>query len=164
MSQLRQESFQDYGAKEGFALMKYASRDGSVVEWIWNSWTGTTPFGVRSRDGSVDLFHVDWRLDRRLPFYEPHDGERVFVQATEEILQEKVIEYVDKYWDPEDGPPTLPLRKMYRSKDEACERLLRSWMNSCSSVLVVWGEYCKIPYFREPVRPPKNPFAGQRFT
>lgn len=71
----------EYRQVEAFCLMRYASADGEIVEWIWNSRDGVTPFTVRSRDGSAELTHIDWQHDIRNPYYRPRPGERVFVNA-----------------------------------------------------------------------------------
>jgi hypothetical protein len=83
---------------EAFCLMTYATRDGSEVEYIWNSRDGVTPFTVRSRSGA-EMRHVDWLNDRRVPNYEPQIGERIFVDLTPMRARILATEVVDRYWD-----------------------------------------------------------------
>jgi hypothetical protein len=86
-----------YNHKEAFCLLKYASNDGQIVEWIWNSRDGVTPFGVMSRCGTKELRHVQWRFDVRIVNYEPLPGERIFVDATEELLRPKAEEIIARH-------------------------------------------------------------------
>lgn len=81
--------------REAYCLMKYASDGGQVVEWIWNSRDGVTPFIVRSRCGK-EMRHVQWVYDIRIIDYYPLPGERIFVDATPELLKPKAEEMVRK--------------------------------------------------------------------
>lgn len=83
-----------YDHAEAFMLMKYATRkDGPgpdpIVERIWNSRDGVTPFVVRSTDGR-EMQHVDWRNDVYAPHH-PHTGlkvgDRIFVDMTREAAE-----------------------------------------------------------------------------
>lgn len=40
---------------EAFAVMRYASKDGSVTEKLWNSRDGVTPFTLMSKDDRVEM-------------------------------------------------------------------------------------------------------------
>jgi hypothetical protein len=80
-----------YLHNEAFCLMKYATKDGAEVEWIWNSRDGVTPFVVHSRSGQ-EMSHVQWQFDRRLPNYEPLAGERVFVDMSPEYPMSRAYE------------------------------------------------------------------------
>jgi hypothetical protein len=75
--------------------MKYASQDGTVVEWIWNSRDGVTPFVVKSRCGK-EMTHVQWNFDIRIRSYTPLPGERVFVDATEALLRPSCEEVIKR--------------------------------------------------------------------
>lgn len=72
---------------EAFALMKYASKDGRAAELLWNSRDGVTPFVVSSKDGQVELQHVEWKSDLYAPD-RPNAGlkvgDRIFVDMTME--------------------------------------------------------------------------------
>ena len=115
-----------FSHNETYALMKYATQDGAHVEWIWNSRPGVTPFiidahpayedALRKRprqstslgnddeadeDGegaSVIMRHVDWHLDRCLPFYKPAPGERVFIDYTMTEARKVYLRIVDRDW------------------------------------------------------------------
>ena len=102
---------------EAFALMKYATKDGAVVETLWNSRDGVTPFILHSVDGKHELSHVDWQGDRCAPSYVPAIGSRMFVDLTKERMLEFKREFVELYWDAEgeyklkDHPELGPLGK-----------------------------------------------------
>jgi hypothetical protein len=109
-----------YNHAEAYCLMKYATRDGHTVEWLWNSRDGVTPFIIRSKDGE-EMNHVDFYLDRYLPLYKPMAGERVFVDMTPERARERAAQRVAFFWD----HPETPMSAMFATKDEAIEAMYR---------------------------------------
>lgn len=84
-----------YKHAEAFCIMRYQSRDGHVVEYIWNSRDGVTPFCIRAKDGKTELEHVCWNRDERRPDHKPMPGDRIFVDLT----PEKAREYRRQQWD-----------------------------------------------------------------
>ena len=85
---------------EAFALMKYASKDGAVVEMIWNSRDGVAPFTVLSKDPADGVMkHVEWASDRYAPDY-PYNGlkvgDRIVVSMTEERARQIATLRADK--------------------------------------------------------------------
>lgn len=58
---------------ESFCLMKYQDKAG-VIEWLWNSRAGVTPFCLGG-----DMHHVDWGEDAFAPNFVPPVGMRVFM-------------------------------------------------------------------------------------
>lgn len=100
---------------EGYTLMLYASDDGSIVETIWNSRGGVTPFMVGSRaddevdeacaEETVELRHVMWGGDAYAPFHVPNIGDRIFMDMTEERARLLALQYVRRFWRV--GDPTL---------------------------------------------------------
>mgnify|MGYP001609474370 CR=1 FL=1 len=68
---------------EAFALMAYRCEDCGAAEYIWNSRDGVTPFGVDCRECRQGAIHVDWKLDRFLPHYDPRPGDRYFRDGIE---------------------------------------------------------------------------------
>lgn len=117
----------DYQQKEAFCLMKYASRDGQIVEWIWNSRDAITPFGLTARDGTTSMQHVQWQFDVCIPNYKPLPGERVFVDLTLEAARALRKEYVDQWWEtPIEGYGTMKDSGQYPSKEAAVETLAKS--------------------------------------
>lgn len=109
---------------EAFCLMKYASEDGRVVEWLWNSRDGVTPFCIRATDGKTELRHAQWRFDVRIPNYLPLAGERVFVDVTLEMARAYREKYVEEWWEKEvEGCGSMKASGQYASKRQAVERL-----------------------------------------
>jgi hypothetical protein len=84
---------------EAFCLMKYSSDDSMIVEWLWNSRDGVTPFIIRSRDGTTELVHREMHLDRYMPDYEPLGGERIFVDMTEARARMFAEQRLETFWD-----------------------------------------------------------------
>jgi hypothetical protein len=121
-----------YDHTEAFCLMKYATDDGSEVEWIWNSRDGVTPFTIRSRSDN-DMAHVDWQYDRRFPEYKPLPGERIFVDYTEEDSREFRSKQIEEYWDDKD----YPISKMYETKEEALEGFVKEDMARPGQPMVI---------------------------
>jgi hypothetical protein len=116
----------DFNHGEAFALMKYETKGGAHVEWLWNSRDGVTPFGIEAHpeycsqvklelihgdfldEGSkeyqedyllaVEMHHTDFWLDRCLPFYRPSNGERVFVDFSEPRARAHYVGFVEQNW------------------------------------------------------------------
>jgi hypothetical protein len=109
---------------EAFCLMKYATKDGSEVEYIWNSRDGVTPFMVHSRSGA-EMQHVDWQHDRCIPDYEPQIGERIFVDLTPMRARILAAEMVSRYWD----HPEYPLSTQYDSREDAIVAIVEADMS-----------------------------------
>jgi hypothetical protein len=107
-----------YLHREALCLMKYATRDGSEVEWIWNSRDGVTPFVVHSRSGQ-EMSHVQWQFDVRVPNYQPLLGERIFVDITPGYAELLAHQKVDLYW----SDPDYPMSQAYETKAEAVEAM-----------------------------------------
>jgi hypothetical protein len=116
---------QSYKHPEAFCLMHYQSDDGSESEILWNSRDGVTPFIIRSRNGQ-EMRHVHWNKDFCIPQLRPWPGLRLFVDATESLVQRDLEAYIDKVW-------TVPMghgrsaADRYKSKDELFGILLREW-------------------------------------
>ncbi len=112
---------------EAFCLMTYASKDRKIVELVWNSRDGVTPFTIPPRDfkgpGTFDdmLSHIDWHRDIRLPDYKPQPGERYFADLTPERARHFAERWADRFWD----DPKYPLRGRYESREEAIQAHLR---------------------------------------
>lgn len=100
----------DHQFGEGFAIMKYVSEDGSLMEWLWNSRNGVTPFCIAPVSGPVRidsgqlLQHEDWEEDVKVPNYVPPIGMRIFVDLTLDRARAKRIKYVEERWDAGEMP------------------------------------------------------------
>jgi hypothetical protein len=89
---------------ERFNLMKYASDDGHVVEWLWNSRNGVTPFMILAKDGETDLRHADWQGDIKDPDHIPMPGDRVFVDWSKEDAKKFYHKMTVENWNAENYP------------------------------------------------------------
>jgi hypothetical protein len=122
---------------EAYCLMKYQSKDAKVVEYLWNSRDGVTPFSIGPKDEDTglgdddqDLLHSDWREDTYNPLYIPAVGSRIFVNATPKLVRPRAVAYVDRLWD---APGDFPLREINlfddraATKDEVVEFFIKRW-------------------------------------
>lgn len=125
-----------YNHAEAFCLMKYATRDGKTIEWLWNSRDGVTPFIIRSQSGD-EMNHVDFHLDCYLPNYTPLPGERIFVDMTLEMARAYAERRVTQRWD--DGEQ--PMSAMFATKEAAIEELTKSMLRPGAPAVVVAGEW-----------------------
>ncbi len=103
-------------------LMKYASKDGSVVEYLWNSRDGVTPFGLMSQDDETELYHAEWEKDIYCPNYVPSVGMRIFVRLTLERALEHATANVEKWWTDNNG-----FRERFPDKAEAIKHFAISY-------------------------------------
>jgi hypothetical protein len=67
---------------EAFMLMRYESDDSRVVEYLWNSRDGVTPFCIVAKDGKTELRHTQWKRDEYRPSHRPMPGDRIFAAIT----------------------------------------------------------------------------------
>ena len=118
-----------YNHAEAFCLMQYSSDDGTEREVLWNSRDGVTPFVISSRNGKK-MAHVDWRQDKYVPDYKPKSGMRVFVDATEELVTDKLNEYVDKIFAEHGGG-------YWPTKEDAFKALLPGWLHEGEAPWIV---------------------------
>lgn len=68
---------------EAFCLMWYACDICGHKERIWNSRDGVTPFGTRCPTcGEVELMHIDFRADHRVPEHKLHPFQKFWRNGT----------------------------------------------------------------------------------
>lgn len=122
-----------YGCNHGeaFCLMKYRSDDGEE-EILWNSRDGVTPFMITSRSGKR-MQHVDWGNDEYAPGWKPYPGQRIFVDATRELVTPKLKEYVEKIFTEHGG-------RYWQTREEAFEALLPGWLHGGEAPWIVTVE------------------------
>lgn len=112
-----------YLRPDAFVVLRYRSLDDpSVVEEIWNSRDGTTPYTVLMRDGSTGT-HVDWTSGVPRPDFTPPPGSRVFVDLTEEIARANAEAYVAKIWDNQ-GAEGMLARSQYKTAADMTAALI----------------------------------------
>lgn len=103
-----------YLRADAFVVMRYRSLDDdTVVEEVWNSRDGLTPYTILMSDGSMGT-HVEWSSMVPRPKFVPPPGTRVFVDLTEEIAQANAEAYVAKIWD-NGGAEGMLARNQYGS-------------------------------------------------
>lgn len=115
---------------EAFHLMLYRSEDGMETEILWNSRDGVTPFIIGNRDDTKSMSHISWQSDQYAPNHKPKLGDRIFVDATPELVRASAQEYVDTYWDNKDQfgmtmkdhPEFQPM-----GKEGAVEFFIKEW-------------------------------------
>lgn len=111
---------------EAFCLMWYASRDGAEKELIWNSRDGVTPFCIKGKSGR-ELQHVHWAHDQYVPRHTPKPGDRVFVDATRELVAERARTFVEERWDKGEMPMCEHPMFAPAGKDAAVEFFIKDW-------------------------------------
>lgn len=137
-----------YLHKEAYCLMKYASRDGSEVEWIWNSRDGVTPFGIHSRSGA-EMSHVQWQFDIRIPNYQPLPGERIFVDMTDGQADLMARSNVAAWWDHDE----YPMRDAYPDQETAIAALAKDYLGDGDRPsLIDAAEWRRYPALAEATR------------
>jgi len=89
---------QKYQNAEAFCLMRYRCEKCNHVEVLWNSRDGVTPFVIGCVKCGKPAKHVDWKLDRRVPDYDPPKGSRIFVTMTSEEYLKSQTKRVEHFW------------------------------------------------------------------
>lgn len=94
---------------EAFCLMKYANKRRTILEILWNSRDGVTPFSIAAAnltgqvligDEERMLSHIDFQGDRNKPDHVPKDGERIFVDYSfDDFLVIIRRQQVQRYWN-----------------------------------------------------------------
>lgn len=116
--------------------MTYATDDGKIVERIWNSRDGVTPFIVMTRDGSKQMTHVEWNRDEYRPDHVPQNGDRIFADMTREVARAYAVKRVERDWE----HAGYPLSKMFPSKDAAIEHFVTEWARPGAPDIITVGE------------------------
>lgn len=107
--------------------MTYATDDGTEKETLWNSRDGVTPFVITSATTEKEMRHVAWNMDAKKFDFVPPVGMRVFVDATRELAEPRLHEYIDKHW---------PMSNYWDTKEEAFEALLPDWIKPGSPWII----------------------------
>lgn len=122
--------------REAFCLMKYATEDGSEVEWLWNSRDGVTPFCIHNRAGDKLMNHVHFEFDVRHIFYRPLPGERIFVDLTPEIARQWAERKVEQFWN----HPEHSISGRFESREQAIAEFAQEYLKPGAPAVVVVGE------------------------
>lgn len=83
---------------EAYKLMNYRCEDCGRHEVLWNSRDGVTPFSIDCPDcgDGMSMSHVDWNLDRFMPFLRLAKGQRYFTDMTRERAREHANRVADE--------------------------------------------------------------------
>lgn len=110
-----------YNHAEAFCVMSYECEECGHVERIWNSRDGITPFVVCCRLCDGSSIHVRWNRDNCIPDYEPDQGERIFVDFTEERAKKIAMEIIENYKGTKFEIPEEDYQKFIDSFIESCK-------------------------------------------
>ncbi|MBN3777403.1 hypothetical protein G3O06_07540 [Burkholderia sp. Ac-20345] len=114
---------------EAHALTWYACECGHR-ERIWNSRDGVTPFAIPCPScGAPTLYHANPSADESNANYEPHEGQRVFVDMTREQAERIVERHFAR----------MGLTRGHAKFDEAVKQLL-SHTTGSSPLVAVAGD------------------------
>ena len=94
MIDLEDKKPREYKHKEAFCLMRYESHNGFLIETLWNSRDGVTPFMITNHSGTVEMKHTHWNNDLRKPHHVPQVGDRIFITLTEPLAKKYAEEYI----------------------------------------------------------------------
>jgi hypothetical protein len=146
-----------HSSGDSFMLMKYASKDGLIVEYLWNSRDGVTPFMLLAKDGKTEMSHVDWNRDIYCPNYQPPVGMRIFVRLTRERAVEGARKNVERWWEDNNG-----FRERFPDKAEAIEHFAEAYESdygdNCPDVITVTQEWLDA---HQPPKVPLPPFMQE---
>ena len=131
------EEMTQYNHSEAFCLMSYRCRQCGLVERIWNSRDGVTPFMCCCRSCDGDMTHIDWHLDQCLPTYTPPKGSRKWVDETPEMLMAAAQAQVDKYWDHPDMPMSQDESLGPLGRDGAARKLADAVQKGSPAIAIV---------------------------
>ena len=110
--------------KEAFALMWYSCHCGHQ-ERIWNNRDGVTPFCTSCPScGQASLRHTMWGLDKPAPDHQPHPGQRVWRDGTQEeavAMMERRIASMRAAGHPLDDDEAAEILAAVRSGDQLSE-------------------------------------------
>jgi hypothetical protein len=84
-----------YNHGEAFCLMQYLCDTCGVIEILWNSRDGVTPFMIGCRKCPGLMQHIDWHGDVCAPSHVLKSGDRYFADETVERARSKVEKYID---------------------------------------------------------------------
>lgn len=88
-----------YDYKRAYCLLRYASDDGTAVEFIWNSRDGTVPIQVVAKDGVTALVRIPSDEDTRPRIAHcPMPGDRVFIDLPE-VEIDRLIDEAAEDWE-----------------------------------------------------------------
>lgn len=82
--------------------------------------------------------HINWRSDICAVNHKPCKGDRIFVDATPELVRPSVLQYVDKYWEPGENHPGM--KTHWSTKEEATEFFVKDWCKEHSPFLLTVEE------------------------
>jgi hypothetical protein len=122
-----------YKHGEAFCLMRYKCKSCCVMETLWNSRDGVTPFVISCRKCAGEMQHVDWHADDCRPDYLPKKGMRVFVDLTPQINEVLWRSVVHQFWLHKD----YPMSKQWDAPMEAVKELSKDLQDGEPYIITV---------------------------
>jgi len=116
---------------EAFMLLRYESPNKQVIEHVWNSRDGVTPFGIFARDGKTLLYCINLMAWVYQPEYRPQPGDRIFVSHTAEtvwqVSERNVLRHWDSYYPPHGQTQGQMIAEIAKSFKVGSDPLLVTW-------------------------------------
>ena len=120
---------------EAFCIMAYECKSCHLVEKLWNSRDGVTPFIIHCERCGGEMTHINWRGDERFPDYEPHPSMRIFRTMSRETFLVNKAKYIDRYWDVDVGGGQK-MSDRWKTKGDALNDLAKSYREGEPEVVV----------------------------
>lgn len=125
-----------YNHGEAFCLMLYKCEYCGVIEVLWNSRDGVTPFLINCRSCHKSMRHEHWKLDTCIENFEPWHGMRIFVDQTLEEYKKDIARYVYS----QSGTimfQELGMSNYFSNKEEAICQLTRDFRQGQPGIKIV---------------------------
>lgn len=115
---------------EAFVRMQFSCAEKCCSEIIWNSRDGIAPTMVLNRRTQHQMTWQQGRGDLYAPSYQAKPGERVFVNATPDMVRSTAERWVEAKWD-------LPsVRGQFKEKKDLLDYVIKDWRSNGNPWLV----------------------------
>ncbi len=106
---------------EAFMRMEFVCSEGCCKEVIWNSRDGLAPNVIMNRRTKHPMTHNNPAKDFYAPGYQARPGERVFVDATPDLVRPTAVQWVENKWD-------IPsIRSQFSDKADFVDYVVKDW-------------------------------------
>ena len=83
--------------------MQYEYEDCKIIEIIWNSRDGVTPFCVGCQNCDGTMRHINWQHDACKRDHKSKEGDRIFIDLTFEKAKRLAIHRMVQFGESEDS-------------------------------------------------------------